>query len=146
MADLHRLSITMDRDLYERLEQLLQSGAIQNRSEFFRDLLRSKLVQLEWEGDRDVVGAITLVYDHRGREVQKKLTAIQHQAHSMILANTHVHLTHDLCIEVIVVRGRADRIRDIADRIGHVKGVLYAEVSAGAISMFLAEEEAHAHP
>ncbi len=64
MADLVRLSITMENDLYNLLEELLEKGTINNRSEFIRDLIRTRLVELEWEDDSEVIGTITFVYNH----------------------------------------------------------------------------------
>ncbi len=145
MADLQRLSITMEDDLYQRMQALLENGTIKNRSKFFRDLVRNRLVELEWEVESEVVGSITIVYDHHRGTIQKKLTSIQHDFGDQILANTHVHLTHSLCLEVIIARGQGIKIRELANRLGQVKGVVYSEVSGGCLHAIDHEELRHAH-
>jgi CopG family nickel-responsive transcriptional regulator len=129
MADLERLSFSLERSLLERLEKLQRESRYTNRSEFLRDLIRSRLVERAWERDQEAVGTITLVYDHHVRQLNAKLTNLQHDHHDVILATTHVHLAHDRCVEVILVRGRASRIRTIADGLRRHKGVLHADLS-----------------
>jgi CopG family nickel-responsive transcriptional regulator len=129
MPELERLSFSLERPLLARLEKLQRESGYTNRSEFLRDLIRSRLVQRTWERDREAVGTITLVYDHHVRRLGEKLTDLQHDHHEVILATTHVHLDHDRCVEVILVRGRASRIRAIADGLRRHKGVLHAELS-----------------
>ena len=74
----------------------------------FRDLIRNELVKAGWESpNSEVFGTVTLVYDHHVRLLTEKLLDLQHKHHSSIISRTHVHLDHDNCLEVIVVRGRA---------------------------------------
>ena len=106
MADLTRLSISIERSLEEKLERLVERSGYGNRSEFIRDLIRDRLVEKEWQGDGEAVGTITLVYDHHARGVAEKLTDLQHDHHDVVMAATHVHLDHNLCVEVIICRGQ----------------------------------------
>lgn len=130
MSDLVRQSFSMESSLWDKLEELLEGGGYTNRSEFLRDLIREKLVQREWEtGRHEVVGTITLIYDHHARLLGEKLTDIQHDHHDAILATTHVHLDHDMCAEMIMMHGSAEVIRQVADRIRQQKGVLHASLS-----------------
>jgi CopG family nickel-responsive transcriptional regulator len=138
VSDLERLSFSLERPLLERLEKLQRDSRYTNRSEFLRDLIRSRLVEREWERDQEAVGTVTLVYDHHVRQLNEKLTALQHDHHDVILATTHVHLDHDRCVEVILVRGRASRIRAIADGLRRHKGVLHAELSMSSTGRELA--------
>lgn len=138
MSDLERLSFSLERPLLERLEKLQRDSRYTNRSEFLRDLIRSRLVEREWERDQEAVGTVTLVYDHHVRQLSEKLTALQHDHHDVILATTHVHLDHDRCVEVILVRGRGSRIRAIADGLRKHKGVLHADLSMSSTGTDLA--------
>lgn len=133
MAELVRLSITMEQDLHEQLEEILQLHGYENRSEFIRDMIRTRLVEREWERDEEVVGTITMIYDHCKRDLAQKLTSYQHEEHDLILATTHVHLDHDMCAEVIIARGRASTIQRMADRIRQVRGVLHTQLSMSTI-------------
>ncbi|HPW54274.1 MAG: nickel-responsive transcriptional regulator NikR [Thermoanaerobaculaceae bacterium] len=138
MADLERLSISIERPLLERLEVLRKEAGYGNRSEFLRDMIRGRLVDRAWELDEEAIGTITLVYDHHTRGLGEKLTALQHDHHEVILATTHVHLDHHHCVEVILVRGRAAQIRAIADGLGKHKGVLHGGLSMSSTGKELA--------
>ncbi|MHC4871303.1 MAG: nickel-responsive transcriptional regulator NikR [Planctomycetota bacterium] len=129
MSDLVRLSLSLEQPLCDKLEKLVKEGGYSNRSEFFRDLIREKMVEEDWENDNDGVGTITLIFDHHKRNLSEKLTDIQHHHHGLIMASTHVHLTHDLCAEMILVKGKAKEISHLADSLKKQKGVLHAALS-----------------
>ncbi len=130
MSELVRLSISLEKPLLDRLERLVKASGYTNRSEFIRDLIRHRLVEQQWADKRqEVVGTITLVYDHGARQLADRLVDIQHDHHNNILATTHVHLTHDLCAEMIMVRGSAPRVRTLADELRRQRGVLHSELA-----------------
>jgi CopG family nickel-responsive transcriptional regulator len=129
MSDLIRLSVSIEKPLYEALEKLVRKSGYENRSEFVRDLIRDRLIKGKWEEDEEVLGTLTLLYDHHRRQLAEKLTDLQHHHHTHILVTTHVHLSHDLCAEVILIRGRASLVRRLADALHRQKGVLHAELS-----------------
>ena len=129
MADLMRVSFTIERSLYEELEKLLATTQYENRSEFIRDMVRERLVRDSWRRNEEAVGTITMVYDHHQRDLSSAITHVQHEHHDAILATTHVHLTHDLCVEMIMVRGLAAQIESLADELRSRKGVLHVAVS-----------------
>ena len=138
MSDLVRLSFSLEKPLAERLEQLVARDRYANRSEFLRDLIRSRLVDKEWERNREAVGTITLVYDHQSRLLSQKLIGLQHHHHRHILATMHVHLDKEICVEAILVRGRAEEIRDLEAQLRQQKGVLHAAVSMNTTGKELA--------
>ncbi|HNX51335.1 MAG TPA: nickel-responsive transcriptional regulator NikR [Thermoanaerobaculaceae bacterium] len=138
MADLERLSFSIERPLLERLEKLREEAGYVNRSEFLRDMIRGRLVDRAWELDQEAVGTITLVYDHHARGLNEKLTDLQHDHHEVIMATTHVHLDHHHCVEVILVRGRAGQVRAIADGLQKQKGVLHGGLSMSSTGKELA--------
>lgn len=130
MPDLVRISISLEAGLAERLDRLARRCQYTNRSEFIRDLVRQRLVRQEWADARQaVVATITLVYDHHARELLDRLVEIQHQHAEHILASTHVHLSHEMCAEMIMVRGKPARIQRLADEMGKQRGVLHASLS-----------------
>ena len=112
MSSLSRIGVAIDSDLLSQFDALLQQRGYTNRSEAFRDLIRDELVEKAWESpDSQVVGTVTLVYDHHVRMLNEKLTSIQHDHHHSILSTLHVHLDHDNCLEVLVVRGKSAAVR-----------------------------------
>ncbi len=130
MSQLVRLSISLPAALARQLERLTRSSHYTNRSEFVRDLVRQRLVEQEWSDARQaVVATITLVYDHHARDLVDRLMEIQHGYTGEILAATHVHIAHARCVEMIMVRGKPDRIRRLADELRQQRGVLHAAVS-----------------
>ena len=129
MSTLQRFSMAIEKPLLERVETLVAKSQYTNRSEFIRDMLRERLVEEEWQGDEEVVGTITLVYDHETRELSKTLTRVQHHHHDVVLASTHVHLDKHMCAEMILTKGRASEIKQMANRLRQQKGVLHTSLS-----------------
>jgi CopG family nickel-responsive transcriptional regulator len=129
MSKLVRMSVSLEKPLYQRLDKLVKAAGYTNRSEYVRDMIRERLVQREWEQDREVVGTLTLLYDHHTRQLTDKLTDLAHDHHDIILSSTHVHLDHDHCLEVALLRGRGSRLRQLADTLRKQKGVLHAALS-----------------
>jgi CopG family nickel-responsive transcriptional regulator len=130
MGAVTRFSVSIEKDLLERFLRMARQRGWHNRSEALRNLMRDSLVQEEWRGNTEIVGTITIVYDHHRRELSKRLTAIQHDHHAAVLATTHFHLDHDNCLEMIAVRGTASEVQKIADSLIGTRGVKHGKLSA----------------
>ena len=130
MSGLSRIGVAIDSDLLDKFDRLIGQRGYTNRSEAFRDLIRDELVEKTWESpDSYVVGTVTLVYDHHVRMLNEKLTGIQHDFHHSILSTLHVHLDHDNCLEVVVVRGKSANVRQVADVLISTKGVKHGRLT-----------------
>ena len=130
MSGLSRIGVAIDSGLLEKFDLLIGQRGYTNRSEAFRDLIRDELVEKTWESpDSQVVGTVTLVYDHHVRLLNEKLTGIQHDFHHSILSTLHVHLDHDNCLEVLVVRGKSSVVRKVADVLIGTKGVKHGRLT-----------------
>lgn len=125
-----RFGVSVEEELLGRFDRLIQKEAYPNRSEAIRDLIRRHLVQKEWKSNREVAGTITLVYDHHRRKLLNILTDIQHDYHHHIISTQHIHLDHDNCLEVVIVKGKPKEIEDLAHRLKSTKGV-----KCGSLSM-----------
>lgn len=130
-SSLARLSFSIEQSLADKLEKMVAESGYTNRSEYLRDMIRQQLVKRAAERNKEVVGTIMMVYDHHTRELNKKLTELQHSVHDMVLATTHVHLDHHLCAEVVIAKGQASAIERLADQLRQQKGVLFATFSVG---------------
>ena len=129
MTDLARFGISIDPQLLERFDELIGRKGYVNRSEAIRDLIRAALVEDEWgDGARETVATVTLVYDHHTRDLADKLTEHQHSHHEEIVSALHVHLDAHHCLEVVVIKGRADRVRRIANELIGTKGVKHGKL------------------
>lgn len=129
MPNLLRFGVSLEKKLLNEFDTLIKRKSYPNRSEAFRDLIRQELVKEEWQAGAEVVGAITLVYDHHKRELVNKLTDIQHDFQGTIISTQHIHLDHDNCLELIAVRGSATNINKLADTLKSVKGVKHGTLS-----------------
>jgi CopG family nickel-responsive transcriptional regulator len=133
MGTLSRIGVAIDSDLLAKYDRLIAGRGYTNRSEAFRDLIRDQLIQTTAEQpDADVVGTVTLVYDHHVRLLSEKLTSLQHDHFHQILSTLHVHLDHDHCLEVLVVRGKSKHVQRIADALISVKGVKHGRLTITA--------------
>lgn len=130
MSDLVRFSVSMESELGQRLDQLLANRNFGNRSEAIRDMVREALVRDEWADDVEVVGTITLVYDHQVRDLMERLTAIQYDHHQTILSTMHVHLDRHHSLSVIAVQGLATMVQMLSDSLIGLKGVKHGRLSA----------------
>jgi CopG family nickel-responsive transcriptional regulator len=130
MSELSRIGVAIDSDLLKKFDDLIGNRGYTNRSEAFRDLIRDELVEKTWESpEANVVGTVTLVYDHHVRLLSEKLTNLQHDYHRAILSTLHVHLDHDNCLEVLVVRGKAVIVKKVADALSSTKGVKHGRLT-----------------
>ncbi|MGH9611607.1 MAG: nickel-responsive transcriptional regulator NikR [Bryobacteraceae bacterium] len=130
MGELSRIGVAIDADLLKKFDTLIGARGYTNRSEAFRDLIRDELVERTWESpDSEVVGTVTLIYDHHVRMLNEKLTDMQHDHYRQILSTMHVHLDHDHCLEVLVMRGKASAVKKIADALISTKGVKHGRLT-----------------
>ena len=130
MGKLVRFGVAMDEDLLGKFDELVaRRGAATNRSEAVRDLVRDALVDAEWEdSDQEIVGTITMVFDHHASDLSDKLDTLQHAHFDQIVSSMHVHLDAHNCLEVIVVRGTSADVRDIANGLLGTKGVKHGKL------------------
>ncbi len=120
----------MPRDLVGQLDQMAKAKGYANRSQALADMVRDRLVEHHGQiADHEIAGTITLVYDHHKRNIQALLTDIQHDHGGLIIAALHVHLDHHNCMEVLAVRGRADTIKKMADRLIATKGIKHGKLT-----------------
>ena len=124
-----RFSISVPEKILKILDDYSRKKGYANRSEAVRDLIREKHVEEEWLGEtKEVVGTVTLVYNHEFRELNDKLTDFQHAHVHNIISSLHVHLDEHNCLEVLVIRGKGSIIRDIAGKLIATKGVKHGKL------------------
>ena len=127
-SELVRFGVAMDNDLLDRFDALFARRGYATRSEALRDLVRGALVEAHLEADGPAVATLTLVYDHHVRELSERLTEMQHDLGEHVVSTLHVHLDHDHCMEVIVMRGPAALLQHAADGILATKGVQHGRL------------------
>lgn len=127
--NLTRVTISLEGSLLDAFDQLIQAKGYGNRSEAIRDVIRDRLIQNEAEqaqGEQVVV--VTLVFDHHARELAARLIDKQHHHHHLVVSGLHVHLGQRHCLEVTVLRGPAQEVRQLGEELLATKGVLHGEM------------------
>jgi len=134
MQILKRFGVSIDEDLLKKFDYYLKRKDYKTRSEALRDLIRKELVEEEWiREDSQVVGTITLVYDHHLRELTDKLTKLQHNYHKIIISTQHIHLDHNICLEIVAVKGKIKDIYGLQSKLKAAKGVKHASLSRSTL-------------
>jgi len=129
MSETVRFGVSIDSRLLESFDRLIAQKGYVNRSEAIRDLIRNSLVEERTSRDEaEMVGTVSLVYNHHTRELADKLTDHQHSHHQAIISALHVHLDAHHCLEVVVIKGRAGEIRHLADELIGTKGVKHGRL------------------
>ena len=139
MGKLTRFGVSLDEELLEPFDALCAVKGYSNRSEAIRDLIRKALVAEEWQqADGQGAGTLTLVYDHHKNDLARRLTQMQHDEHDIIIATLHVHLDHHNCLEVLILKGEAARVRALADKLISCTGVKHGTFSGTTTGQDLA--------
>ncbi|HLI21515.1 MAG TPA: nickel-responsive transcriptional regulator NikR [Stellaceae bacterium] len=141
---MQRVTIALDNELMDEIDRLMKARGYQNRSEAIRDLARAGIRQANERAAKaqDCVAALVYVYDHEARELSKRLTRAFHDHHDLSLSSMHVHLDHDSCMEVSVLRGKTDDVQHLADHVTSERGVRYGRLVMVPVAI---EAQKHAH-
>jgi CopG family nickel-responsive transcriptional regulator len=141
---MQRITMTLDDELVAGIDRLMVTRGYQSRSEAMRDLARTGLNQAgEAAGTSgDCVAALVYVYEHESRELAKRLNAIFHRHHDLTVSSLHVHLDHESCMEVTVLRGDAAAVRHLGEHLIAERGVQYGRLVMAPVSI---ETETHGH-
>ncbi|MCJ7646524.1 nickel-responsive transcriptional regulator NikR [bacterium] len=129
MSHLARFGVSLEKELLTKFDRHIKEKNYPTRSKAIADLIRESLVKKEWIEGREVVGAITLVYNHNRRELVNRLTDVQHDFHHIIISSQHVHLDEDNCVEIVIVRGRPREVEKLAYNLKSTKGVKHGSLT-----------------
>ncbi len=156
MSDIVRFSVSLETELLTSFDDFCSEHKLATRSEAVRQLIREKLTQTAWQAAADDVSAsLTLVYDHHRTNLTETMIEIQHRHSECVVSSMHVHLTHDLCMEVIALRGGAARLQSLAAELSGLKGIYQAQLviaharqgeASEPINQAHSHSHGHAHP
>ncbi len=144
-SDLVRFGVAIDGELLTQFDAQNERKGYGNRSEAIRDLIRNGLVEETIVRGGNVAGALMIVYKHHVRELSERLTEIQHDLGDAVVSTLHVHLDHDHCLEVIVMRGQATTLKEAGDRILATRGVVHGKLTLTSVGGGHAPVHAHSH-
>ena len=129
--DLARIGVSLPENLLEKFDEIITKRGYSSRSEGIRDAIRGYIRYYAWmsevEGER--VGTISLVYDHNQRGLVNSLLDIEHEFGGIIRSSIHMHINHDMCMEVLMVRGEGRDVKDVTERIMALRGVKHVKLT-----------------
>jgi CopG family nickel-responsive transcriptional regulator len=129
MDNLTRFGVSIEPQLLKKFDTLIKTEGYENRSEAIRDLIRNALIsRKKHDPQSTAMGTLTMIYDHHTGNLTKKLLKIQHDHTSEILTTIHIHIDHDNCLEVLILKGKAKNIQQLADTIKSLKGIKHGEL------------------
>lgn len=138
-----RFGVAMEGSLLEEFDALVAARG-GSRSELLRDLVRAEVTRSRVASGGTAVAALTLVYDHHVRDLTERLTDFQHALGEKVNSALHVHLDHDHCLEVVVMKGPADELKRASEKLLATRGVKHGGLEL--IALEPAEPQAHVHP
>lgn len=135
-SDLVRFSIAIPSKLLDEFDEYTsQRGLLVNRSEAIRNLIRDALVDNELQDPAaEIVGSITIIYDHHTPDLTRKIDAVEHNYPDEIISSMHVHLDHHSCLEVIAVKGVSYKVNELSRCLLGIKGIKYGKLTVAATS------------
>jgi CopG family nickel-responsive transcriptional regulator len=135
VTEITRISISLEAALADAFDRFVGAKGYATRSDAVRDLIRERLVDEELrEPAGQQIAVVSLVYDHHAPGVADALLHTQHHSHEMVISTMHVHLGERYCLEVIVLRGAAARLRKLADALTSQSGVLHGKVAFATVA------------
>ena len=135
MSQLRRFSVSIKNTLLERFDEFVKKRNYPTRSKAISDLIAASVAEEAWRGDADVAGAVVLVYDHHRNDLSRRLTVIQHDFHHLIISTQHVHLDHDNCLEIIVVKGEPEKVKKLSYLLRGEKGVKHGSLVMTSVGL-----------
>jgi len=130
VEEIVRFGVSVEKNLLASFDELISRKGYANRSEALRDLVRDHLVEEEWKVEKkEMIGTITIVYNHHTRGLSDTLIDLQHHFHNLIISTMHLHMDEDNCLEVLVVKGMVDKIKSIADKLISTRGVKHGKLT-----------------
>ena len=129
MEKITRFGVSIEPELLKKFDKVIKKKGYKNRSEAIRDIIRENLISKKTEDpNSEAIGTLTMIYDHHAGNLTNRLLDLQHHHHKEILTTTHIHVDHDNCLEVLVLKGKTRNIQKLADNIKSLKGIKHGEL------------------
>lgn len=135
MEGVTRIGVSLEPELLAKFDKIIQKKGYVSRSEAIRDLVRDTIAESEWKNEKELMcGVITMVYNHETVGLSDKITEIQHASLDTIFTTIHMHLDHDMCMEIVAVEGELGVLKKLTNDLGSIKGVLRCKLTMAARS------------
>jgi len=145
MKEVVRFGVSVEADLLELFDAYCKKKGFNNRSDALRQCIRKELQEDSLHSEEaQVSGVLSLIYDHHNSDLPRKLTALQHEVHDMVMTSVHVHLDRHHCLEIMILKGQNSKVKELANKLSSVRGVLQGDLSLNCVES-LSPQEAHKH-
>ena len=134
MSVLTRFGVSLEKDLLDKFDDHIKKQSYETRSKAISDLIKEHIEADIINSDGMLAGAVTFLYSHHNKDLVSKLLEVQHETHNLIVSMQHIHLDHDICLEILAVRGKSSDVRSLYYKIKALKGVKLASIGATSIS------------
>ena len=125
-----RVGVSFEPKLLNKFDILIKKRGYTNRSEAIRDLIRKEMIETEIrEEDCEVIGTLTILYDHHAGNITDDLLHLQHHHYKEISFTTHIHIDDRMCLEIVVIKGNSKNVKKLAENVKALKGVKHGELS-----------------
>jgi len=123
-----RFGVGLEEDILKSLDRFVIENKLPNRSQAIRHLIEKTQVEKKWQCNNTVAGAVVMIDDHHKKDIIAKANEIQHDYFNVILSSQHYHLDHDMCMEIIAVKGKAKTLTELADKLISIKGIRHGKL------------------
>lgn len=123
-----RFGVSLEEELLKALDMFVNDSNFANRSQAVRHLIEKNIVEKKWQCNNIVAGAIVMVYNHHKKDIISKSNDIQHVYFDIILSSQHFHLSHDSCLEIVAVKGAANKLTELSDKLIGIKGIKHGKL------------------
>lgn len=141
---MERLTISLDNPLSEQFDEFIHARGYTNRSEAMRDLIREQLesARLEKGSEGNCVATLSYIYNHHENDLANRIASVQHDHHDLILSSMHVHMDHDNCLEVVILRGTIRTVKNFANHVTATRGVRHGKLHMVPVEI---TQQQHSH-
>ena len=123
-----RFSVSLEEELLKELDLYVSDNNFANRSQGLRHLIEKNIVEKKWQCNNIVAGAVVMIYDHHKKDILTRSNDIQHDYFNVILSSQHYHLNHDMCLEIIAVKGKSKTLTELSDKLISIKGIKHGKL------------------
>jgi CopG family nickel-responsive transcriptional regulator len=115
-----RTGISFRPGVLKFFDKIIKEKGYTNRSEAINDILRN---YIHTKKEKEVLGVITIIYDHRLGHYNNKISELQHEYHCLIKNSIKDYINHHNCLEVLIIKGLKNRINVFINKLKNVRGV-----------------------
>ncbi len=144
---MERLTISLDNELSEQFDEFIRARGYTNRSEAVRDLIRDQLesARLKKGSEGNCVATLSYIYNHHENDLANRIASVQHDHHDLILSSMHVHMDHDNCLEIVILRGTVRTVQNFANHVTATRGVRHGKLHMVPVEI-IQKQHSHTSP